>query len=157
MDKVIFVPVGDYYEKNELIEAKHRYNMLNLAIEDKMEVEKIGLESKIKLYAVDTFKLIKEKYSTDNIFFIMGSDNFRKMPKWKDYEELKTNYNIIVVERERKTVRHEEPENIIEFIPENLAEVDSTQIRQMIKNNENVEKHLNSKVIEYIKQNKLYT
>lgn len=157
MDKVIFVPVGDYYEKNELIEAKHRYNMLKLAIEDKMGVEKTGLESKIKLYAVDTFKLIKEKYSTDNIFFIMGSDNFRKMPKWKGYEELKINYNIIVVERERKTVRHEEPENIIEFIPENLAEVDSTQIRQMIKNNENVEKHLNSKVIEYIKQNKLYT
>lgn len=157
MDKVIFVPVGDYYEKNELIEAKHRYNMLNLAIEEKMEVEKIGLEVKIKLYAIDTFKLIKEKYSTDNIFFIMGSDNFRKMPKWKGYEELKTNYNIIVVERERKTVRHEEPENIIEFIPENLAEVDSTQIRQKIKNNENIEKYLNSKVIEYIKQNKLYT
>lgn len=150
------MPVGDYYEKNDLIEAKHRYNMLKLAIEDKMDVEKIGIESKIKLYAIDTLKLISEKYANDDIFFIMGSDNFRKMPKWKGYEELKSNYNIIVVERERKTVRYEEPENIIEFIPENLAKIDSTQIRQMIKNNENVEKYLNSKVIEYIKQNKLY-
>lgn len=131
--------------------------MLKLAIEDKMEVEKIGLEAKTKLYAIDTFELIKEKYVNDDIFFIMGSDNFRKMPEWKDYKELKTNYNIIVVERERKTKRNEKPKNIIELIPENLAEVDSTQIRRMIKNNENVEKHLNSKVIEYIKQNKLYT
>ena len=130
--------------------------MLKLAIEDKMEVEKIAVESKIKLYASDTFELIKEKYNKDDIFFIMGSDNFRKMPTWKNYEELKTNYNIIVVERERKKTRNENQKNIIEFIPENLAEIDSTQIRQMIKNNENVEKYLNPNVIQYIKKNNLY-
>lgn len=156
MDKVIFVPVGNYYEKSELIDAKHRYNMLKLAIEDKMDVEKIGIESNIKLYAIDTFRLLKEKYSEDDIFFIMGSDNFRKMPDWKSYEELKNNYNIIVVERERKEKRYENSKNIIEFIPENLAEIDSTKIRQMIKNNENVEKYLNANVLKYIKQNNLY-
>jgi len=150
------VPVGNYYEKNELIDAKHRYNMLKLAIEDKMEVEKIAIESKIKLYASDTFKLIKEKYNKDDIFFIMGSDNFRKMPTWKNYEELKTNYNIIVIERERKKVRNENPENIMEFIPEQLAEIDSTKIREMIKNNENPKGCLNTKVYEYIKKNNLY-
>lgn len=151
------MPVGNYYEKNELIDAKHRYNMLKLAIEDNMEVEKIAIESKIKLYASDTFKLIKEKYNKDDIFFIMGSDNFRKMPTWKNYEELKTNYNIIVIERERKKIRHENPKNIMEFIPEQLAEIDSTHIRKMIKNNEkDAKKYLNSKVYEYIKENKLY-
>lgn len=150
------MPVGNYYEKNELIDANHRFNMLKLAIEDKMEVEKIAIESKIKLYASDTFKLIKEKYNKDDIFFIMGSDNFRKMPTWKNYEELKTNYNIIVIERERKKIRHENPENIIEFIPEQIAETDSTKIREMIKNNEDVKEFLKPEVYEYIKSNKLY-
>lgn len=130
--------------------------MLKLAIEDKMEVEKIAIESKIKLYASDTFKLIKEKYNKDDIFFIMGSDNFRKMPKWKNYEELKTNYNIIVMERERKKVRHENPENIMEFIPEKLAEIDSTRIREIIKNGEDAKGCLNTKVYEYIRNNNLY-
>lgn len=153
---MFFVPVGNYYEKSELIDVKHRYNMLKLAIEDKMDVEKIGLESKIKLYAIDTFKLIKEKYINDDIFFIMGSDNFRKMPTWKNYNELKNNYNIIVVERERKEIRYENPKNIIEFIPKTLAKIDSTKIRQKIKNNENVDKYLNAKVLEYIKHNNLY-
>lgn len=150
------MPVGNYYTKNELIDANHRYNMLKLAIEDKMEVEKIAVESKIKLYASDTFELIKEKYNKDDVFFIMGSDNFRKMPTWKNYEELKSNYNIIVVERERKKIRNENPKNMIEFIPANLAKIDSTKIRQMIKNNENVEKYLNPNVIQYIKKNNLY-
>lgn len=157
MDKIYFVPVGNYYEKSSLIEAKHRYNMLKLAIEDKMDVEKIAIESKIKLYAIDTFELLKEKYNKDDIFFIMGSDNFRKMPTWKNYEKLKTNYNIIVIEREKKKIRNENQKNIIEFIPEKLAEIDSTQIREMFKNNEkNVKKYLNPKVYEYIQKNNLY-
>lgn len=157
MDKIYFVPVGNYYEKSSLIEAKHRYNMLKLAIEDKMDVEKIAIESKVKLYAIDTFELLKEKYNKDDIFFIMGSDNFRKMPTWKNYEKLKTNYNIIVIERERKKIRNENQKNIIEFIPEKLAEIDSTQIREMFKNNEkNVKKYLNPKVYKYIQKNNLY-
>lgn len=132
--------------------------MLKLAIEDnkQLEIEKIAIESKVKLYAADTFKLIKEKYKKDDIFFIMGSDNFRKMPAWKNYEDLITNYNIIVIERERKKIRNENPKNIIEFIPEKLANSDSTKIRNMIKNKKNVQEYLNPKVYEYIKQNNLY-
>ena len=158
LDKIFFVPVGNYYEKNDLIDAYHRYNMLKLGVEDnkQLEIEKIGIESKIKLYASDTFKLIKEKYPKDDIFFIMGSDNYRKMPTWKNYEDLIKNYNIIVIERERKKTRNENPKNIIEFIPEKLASADSTIIRKMIKNNENVKEYLNPKVYEYIKKNNLY-
>ncbi len=158
LDKIIFVPVGNYYEKKDLIDAYHRYNMLKLAIEDnkQLEIEKIAIESKVKLYASDTFKLIKEKYKKDDIFFIMGSDNFRKMPTWKNYEDLITNYNIIVIERERKKIRNENPKNIIEFIPEKLANSDSTKIRNMIKNNENVKEYLKPKVYEYIRKNTLY-
>lgn len=131
--------------------------MLNLAIEEKMEVDKIAIESKIKLYATDTFKLIENKYGKDEIFFIMGSDNFRKMPTWKDYEELVKKYNIIVIERDRKKIRKENRENIIEYIPEKLSQIDSTKIREMIKNkDENVKQYLNSKVVEYIIENKLY-
>lgn len=131
--------------------------MLNLAIEEKMEVDKIAIESKIKLYATDTFKLIENKYGKNEIFFIMGSDNFRKMPTWKDYEELVKKYNIIVIERDRKKIRKENRENIIEYIPEKLSQIDSTKIREMIKNkDENVKQYLNSKVVEYIIENKLY-
>ena len=31
LDKVIFIPMNDFYKKEELIEAKHRFNMLKLA------------------------------------------------------------------------------------------------------------------------------
>lgn len=31
LDKVIFVPIGNFYEKKELISGEHRYNMLKVA------------------------------------------------------------------------------------------------------------------------------
>ncbi len=33
LDKVIFVPVGNFYEKKELISGHHRYNMLKIVCE----------------------------------------------------------------------------------------------------------------------------
>lgn len=158
LDKVIFVPVGDYYNKASLVSAKHRYNMLKLAVEeeDNLEIEDVTLHTKDKLYAVDTFKILQKKYKSDNLFFIMGSDNYRKMPEWKKYQELINNFNIIVIERERKSVRNQKRENVLEFIPENLSEFDSTKIREMIKHNKSVENLLNKDVYKYIENNKLY-
>ncbi len=158
LEKVLFVPVGDYYNKASLVPAKHRYNMLKLATrgETNLEIENTTLNTKDKLYAIDTFKILKQKYKSDNLFFIMGSDNFRKMPEWKDFEELINNYNIIVIERERKSVRNQNRKNILEFIPENLYKMNSTRIREMIKNNEFVEDLLDEDVYKYIKENKLY-
>ena len=45
LDKVIFVPVGDFYYKKELAKAKDRYNMLKILCknEDSLEVSDIEL------------------------------------------------------------------------------------------------------------------
>ena len=158
LDKLIFVPVGDYYDKKDLIPAKHRYLMLKFAVENEksMEVDDITINAKTKLYASDTFKLIREKYKNDQIYFVMGSDNFRNMPNWKDYNELIKNYKIIVIERERKQIRNTNKNNIYEFIPTKLEETDSTKIRKMIKENKDVHFYINEKVLKYIKENDLY-
>ena len=86
----------------------------------------------------------------------MGSDNFRKMPTWHSYKELINNYNIIVIERERQEIRKQNRNNIHEFIPCSLYNVDSTKIRRMIKKNEPVKELLDDKVYKYIIDNNLY-
>ena len=139
LDKVVFVPVGDYYNKNNLISAKHRYNMLKIATANynNIEVDDIVIKSKDKLYAVDTFKLINDKYNKEcDIYFIMGSDNFQKMPIWKNYEDIKDKYKFIVIERTK--------------------DISSTDIRDKIKKGENVLDYMEQEVIKYIEDNKLY-
>ena len=69
---------------------------------------------------------------------IMGSDNYEKMPTWKDYNKIKDKYNYIVIER-------------------NENEISSTEIREMIRNNDKkVVEYLPKEVYEYIIKNELY-
>ena len=76
LDKVIFVPVNDFYKKDNLIDSKHRYTMLKLALKNykNLEVDDIELKENRKLYAIDAFKIIeKSKFITadnkNSIFF----------------------------------------------------------------------------------------
>ncbi len=144
LDTVIFIPVNDYYQKDNLVNATHRYNMIKLAINkySNLKVDDIEIKQSKKLFAVDAFKLILDtyscKYKDAEFYMIMGSDNFDKMPLWKEYEEIKDKYKYIVIDR-------------------NKEEISSTQIRDMIKNsNEKITKYISKDVYEYIKENKLY-
>jgi len=140
LDKVIFVPVNDSYIKSGLISAEHRLNMIKLAIKDnnKLEVDDIEIKEDKKLFAVDAFELINQKYFKKcEVYFIMGSDNFEKMSKWKDYNKIK-DQKYIVIKRDKNVIS-------------------STEIREMIaKNDSEAQKYLSREVYKYIEQNKLY-
>jgi len=145
LNKVVFVPVNDYYDKIDLTQAKHRLNMLKLAIKGHLglEVDDVEIKENRKLFAIDAFGIIGDSpYATKcrkrDMFMIMGSDNYNKMPTWKDYEKIKDKYNFIVIDRDEK-------------------EISSTEIRNMIKNgNEKVIEYLPEEVYNYIIENKLY-
>lgn len=158
VDKVIFVPVGDYYQKQNLVTSIHRYNMLKLACSNykNLEVENIASTHKEKLFAKDTFKLLYEKYHNNtDIYLIMGSDNFEKMPKWKNYDDIIKKYKFIVLER----LKHETTsnlENVLYFKNKQTEDISSTAIRNKLKSKEDVSNWINKDVLKYIHENKLY-
>lgn len=158
LDSVIFVPVGNYYKKQSLVEAKHRYNMLKLACKkyNYLKVEDIDVKSDKILYAVDTFNLIYEKYNNDvDIYLIMGSDNFKKMSNWKAYDEIIKKYNYIVIERPNYK-ENVKKDNVIYYILDQKEDFSSTRIRHLLEKGEDTSLYLNKDVEKYIKQNKLY-
>lgn len=139
LDKVIFVPVGDYYQKQDLIPAIHRYNMLKIACKhfEHLDVEDIASLHQDKLFATDTFELIYKKYHKEaEVYFIMGSDNFEKMPTWKNYEEIKDKYEYLVLDR--------------------TQDISSTEIRNKLQRREDVSNYISPGVLKYIEENKLY-
>lgn len=141
LDKVYFVPMGDLYEKKDLISLEHRIKMLELAFEkqDKMEILNISNNDK-KTCAIDTFQRIDAKFPKAERFFIMGSDNYENMAKWKNAENLIKNYQYIILDRKNG----------------NLRNISSSMIRKKIKQGEAVEDLIPNQIIEYIKQKNLY-
>lgn len=168
IDKICFVPVGNYYKKQDLIDVKYRYEMLNIMSKDelKMFVSDITLEERNNLKAIDIFKKIKQKYQDKDIYFVMGSDNFFKILNWKEPEQLVKNYKIIVIVRDNLNINNlicsnkilkDNKNNIFILNCEDTKNtIDSTQIRNMIINKENVNNFLHKDVINYIDNNKLY-
>lgn len=139
LDEIIFVPVGDFYPKKGLIEGKHRYNMLKLSIKDydNLKVDDMEINTKRNLYATEVFELIQDKYKENEIYYIMGSDNFQKMPTWKNYNEIIKKYKYLVLERKKDMIS-------------------STEIRKMLKQEKDMSDLLYKDVIDYIKKYNLY-
>jgi len=168
IDKVYFVPVGNYYQKNGLIDVKHRFNMLNLMCksEENICVSDITLNQINNLKAINVFKMLKEKYLNENVYFIMGSDNFSKIHQWENFEQLVTDYKIIIIKRdnvninnlilENKILNNNKNNFIILNSDDTQNKIDSTEVRNKIKNQENVLEYIDEKIINYIIENGLY-
>ena len=172
LDKFFFVPVENLYNKPDLIDEVYRYDMLKIACknENNIFVEDIELKKSRNLSAIEVFEMIENKYKKDNdiaIFFVMGADNFIKLPNWKNAKELITKYQYIIFERNNSNLRSQIEENellnknkfnfhILKL--EDYSQISSGNIRTLIKNNdyEKCREFTKPEIIEYIKMNKLY-
>ena len=96
LDKVYFVPVGNFYSKADLIDARKRFEMLNLITDSNIDVLDIELKAKKSLQTIDAFNLINNKFNLSKNYFILGGDNLEKLPNWENAEKC-LNSNIIAI------------------------------------------------------------
>ena len=165
LDKVYFVPVGNYYEKTDLIDENKRLDMLKSIKTDKIDVLDIELNSKKKLLAVDAFELINNSFSSSENYIIIGGDNLEKLPNWENATKCLNN-NIIAIQRGKNLASiiagnkllEENKNKIFEFNANKLYNYSSTEVRKAIKNGnmETLNKMLNKNVYFYIEENNLY-
>ena len=152
LDKVIYVPTGNRYQKKDLIDVKNRVEMLNLMCEDNKNLEVSNFEQqKTLVYTYQTLDYFKEKYLNDQIYFICGSDNIKEFHKWKKYDYILNNYQVLVVLRNNDTENNILNHKNIIITNITLDNLSSTQLRNKLDKNK-----LDSKVYNYIKQKKLY-
>jgi len=161
LDKIIYVPTGNNYKKNGLINFIDRYKMVELMIKgyNKLSVSDIGNNNGYK-YTYQTLDYYKSIYKDEEIYFICGTDNLNEFDTWMEYKYILNNYKLLVIRRNNDDIesilnKYEEyKRNIVvtTIVPEILS---STYIRNNIKSIE-IKKYLNDRVYEYIIENKLY-
>lgn len=154
LDKVIYVPTGNCYQKQELIDAEDRYQMLKLMTNDNPNLLVSDVEMKDDLmYTYETLDYFRELFPNDFLYFICGSDNLDQITTWKNYRYILNQYKLLVVKRERDKINTKYKNVILANIP--VSNISSTKIRDAFKKHEHVN-HIDYKVKEYIKKNKLY-
>lgn len=138
LDKVIYVPTGNFYKKDNLASDIDRYNMLKLMLEDTSNLEVSDYEFGKLKYTYQTLTYFKNQYPNADIYFILGSDNLKELDSWKEYEYILSNFKILVIRRNNDNIDeilnkyYKWKENII-TADISLNYISSTQIRDLLK------------------------
>ena len=162
LDEIWFVitPQSPFKKKASLLADHHRYQLVQIAVEDYPKLKASDIEFKLAQpnYTVTTLAYITEKYPEWHFHLIMGEDNLMSFHKWKNYEEILNQHNIFVYPRikskplKKEFLNHEKIFNISAPI----LELSSTFIRQEIKARRNVKPMLPVKVWEYLDEMNFY-
>jgi len=142
---------------SNLLNKYQRKNLIDIALdgENKLRSSTIEFSLPIPSYTIDTLTYLKEKYPTYLFSVIIGSDSLQNFPKWKNYQLLIKNYQILVYERPSFKSENTFGENVIK-LKAPLLDISSTQIRKMIKNGHSIRFLVPDAVKEEIERNRYY-
>lgn len=162
MEELWFVvsPQNPFKDKKSLLKDHNRLDMVQLAIKNypKMRASNVEFSLPTPSYTIDTLTYLQEKYPDYSFSLIMGEDNLGSLHKWKNYELLLKNHQIIVYPRifgEEKNQNYLQHENI-SLIKAPVIELSATEIRNMIKEGKNVRPMLPPEVFEYLDGSSFY-
>jgi nicotinate-nucleotide adenylyltransferase len=184
LDSVIFIPAADPPHKPLAgdISFAHRLTMVRLAIacREDFHVSTVEAERGGKSYSIDTILAFRERFPTDELFFIIGGDSFTELGTWHCYAEIFALCNLIVVERPGHHIRkpletlpdavrseftfdgsngsltHERSGFSTFFITGAPLELSSTEIRRLASAESDISSYVPIDVAAYISHQRIY-
>jgi nicotinate-nucleotide adenylyltransferase len=170
LDQVWFIvtPHNPLKEKKTLLADHHRYNMVQLALEDTPNLKVSNVEFNLPQpnYTVTTLAKLKELFPKHEFSLIMGEDNLRSLNKWFNYNYIIENYKLLVYPRnytaeeliltEKLSNDFQKNKNVemLDDIP--LMKISSSYIRNLIKNKKDVRFLLSDSVYKYLDEMNFY-
>ncbi len=168
MDRVLFVPscIPPHKRESDLPSGGERLEMVRLAIDGnpRMEALPIELERGGVSYSIDTVRCLRLQHPVDDVFFVLGSDNFADIGRWHHFKELAGMCQFLVIERPGCALPLPPPS----VAPDQAArlkytvfngptlDASSSEIRQLLRAGRRVSHLLPPSVEHYIRIHKLY-
>lgn len=167
VEKIIFVPVNQKYQKKGLLDNKYRYEMLKCVCDknEKFEVSDIELKNERQLYTIETLEKIQTAYPNKTIWFTTGSDNLKELRTWNKADELTNKFKILVLERDEDCLENiiendeflKKHENSFMKVKNNIKSgLSSSFVREKIKQGKSIRYFTPDEVYNYIKENNLF-
>lgn len=167
LQKIIFMPAGSPPHKTNkrITEASLRLKMVEAAIEgmEGFEVSDYEIKEQGMSY---TYKTLEHFHKLNKeIYFITGADCLINLEKWKNVDKIFEYSKFVVLTRpgignkelliQKHKIENKYNGKII-FLNIEGKDMSSTEIRNVIKNGEGLDKYLPKPVIKIIEDEKLY-
>lgn len=151
-------PQNPLKSKSNLLADYHRLALVRLAVEDsnKLKVSNIEFNMPKPSYTIDTLTWISEYNPNKEFVVICGTDIFPYFHKWKNYNEILSQYSLYVYPRPGYQIGeyNDNPSITIHNAP--LMEISSSFIRKGIKEKKNMSYWMPEAVYNYILEMHFY-
>ena len=158
LDKVIFVPtfLPPHKDNSDIAPAVDRLSMIKVAIKTNkyFVVSDTEIKRNGRSYTIDTIKEFKERFRTDDLYFIIGSDLLKYLDEWKDLNEIIKLVRFIVATRPGFPL--EKIPSYIDTLPIRAVDISAFEIRECVKENKSFHYLVPEGVFNYINKRALY-
>ncbi len=163
--EIVFVPVSDGYQKEELLTPfRLRQEMIEAAINDNdhfmtSDIEDLFYQKKGRQpYTVETLEQLTNKYQ-DEIGLLIGSDNFSDLDGWYQPEEIIEKYVVYVFPRYNQSQRYPQlyeryRNRFIILDQELVTSISASMVRRNFREGLSNKYLLSKEVIDYINDRK---
>jgi len=179
LQEVIFIPAAlpPHKMTEEIIQAHHRLEMVKRATRKNSQFSTSDVELKRpgKSYSIDTIRYFREKFK-DSLYFILGGDAFVEIETWKDFQNLFSLCNFIIMSRPgliqasplpgalAPAFRYDQGAsgwahvsgNMIFLKEINFLDISSTRVRELVEKGGSIKYLVPPEVEAYIEKHGLY-
>jgi len=182
LQEVIFIPaaIPPHKVAEEVIKPNHRLEMVRLGTSSNPSFSTTDIELKRpgKSYSIDTIRYFQERHK-DGLFFTLGRDAFVEIETWKEFQNLFSLCNFIVMTRpgsQKASSTAQLPKTLVpvfrydqeikgwvhtsgctlHFKEITYLDISSTRIRELIERGESVRYLIPPEVENYIQKHGLY-
>ena len=155
LDQLIFVPaaLSPFKEHAPKATGEARLSMLYAAIsgQEDFVANNCELNRPPPSYSIDTVLQIREHEPDADLFWLVGADNVRDLPKWRRFDELKMLIQFVILDRGRA----KQTPQVYPVVRRNI-DISATEIRKRVASGHAISYLVPKAVEEIIRREKLY-
>jgi len=165
---LVVTPHNPLKVEEDLTQDDLRLRMVQCAVEEDPDLLASDIEFKLPKpnYTADTLSFLSQEQPNNEFVLIMGEDNLRKFPQWRDHDRIAGNYKIYVYPRALTEEEVEMPEENmhkqfkdhknISFYNAPVLHLSATMIRESLMDGKDVRYMVTTPVYRFIKKEGLY-
>lgn len=154
LDELWFVvsPQNPLKKREDLMKDEIRLKMVELALEgdSRLKVSDIEMSLPLPSYTINTLRALSAQHPDDQFVFICGMDSLQGMTRWREYQAILDNYQLLVFPRKGydggELIHHPH----VKVLETPVVEVSSTFIRNSMKAGKDVRHFMPEKAYQYL-------
>ncbi len=159
IDKVWFVvsPQNPLKSRKSLLHEFDRLVMARAAINDNgnLEVSDVEFRMPKPSYTIDTMMYLAEKHADKRFVLIIGEDNLKTFPKWKNFKIIIEKFEVYVYPRPTSVDFDLKTHPNIHMVEAPMIDISATFIRKCIKQSRSV-RYLVPDLVEEMIRSKMF-